>query len=228
MNALTPVVGIVALPALVQRAADALLAAKSHAEVLEARDLADAAYTAAKLAGRMVRAKRAHDSLLAEVYRAQADALSIEAQAKMRLADEYDAAKAAEEVAPQGRPKNLPDGKVLPKAGEVGISYKQAHDARELRDAEAADPGATERILSDIVARGEEPTKAKLKRELVGAKPKEMDKHALWLWGRLKDFERDGVLSRDPAQLLSEMTEPMQRDALRLAPLVAAFLEELQ
>ena len=35
----------------------------------------------------------AHDDVLGAVYRAQADALMIEARAKMRLADEYDAAQ---------------------------------------------------------------------------------------------------------------------------------------
>jgi hypothetical protein len=50
------------------------------------------------------------DVLIAAVYRAQADALVIEAQAKRRLADEYDAAQARGEVAtrldnPQGWPE---------------------------------------------------------------------------------------------------------------------------
>jgi len=55
-----------------------------------------------------------------------------------------------------------------------------------------------------------------------------MDPKALWLWGRLKDFERDGILDADPNDLLQEMTDPMKPDALRLAPLVAAWLRRLQ
>jgi len=39
-----------------------------------ARDMANVAYTAAKLAARIARAKRAHDDILAAGYRAQADA----------------------------------------------------------------------------------------------------------------------------------------------------------
>jgi hypothetical protein len=39
------------------------------------------------------RAKKAHDDLIAAAYRAKADALEIEALAKRRLADEYDAAQ---------------------------------------------------------------------------------------------------------------------------------------
>ena len=55
--------------------------------------MARVAYDAAKTAGRMARAKQAHDDVIGAVYRAQADALLIEARAKMRLADEYDAAQ---------------------------------------------------------------------------------------------------------------------------------------
>ena len=83
------------LPVLIDKATAALSNARTSAEVLEAR----AAYDAAKSAWRMARAKRAHDDVLAAVYRTQADALPIEARAKVRLADEYDAAQERGEVA---------------------------------------------------------------------------------------------------------------------------------
>lgn len=90
------------LPALVDRAMGALALAKDSAEVLEARDMARVAYDAAKSAGRIARAKEAHDTVLAQVYRAQADALLIESRAKMRLAEEYDAAQERGEVRKAG------------------------------------------------------------------------------------------------------------------------------
>jgi hypothetical protein len=43
-----------------------------------------------------------HDTLIAATHRAQADALEIEAKAKRRLADEYDAAQERGEVANSG------------------------------------------------------------------------------------------------------------------------------
>jgi len=92
----------VALPALVDRAAAVLTNARSAAEVLEARDMASVAYDAAKKAARFAKAKNAADSLIAAAHRAQADALTIEAQAKRRLADEYDAAQDRGEVASRG------------------------------------------------------------------------------------------------------------------------------
>jgi len=216
------------LPALLDRAAAALNAAKSSAEVLEARDMARVAYDAAKSAGRLARAKQAHDTVLSEVYRAQADALTIEARAKMRLAEEYDAAQDRGEIRGNGD-KSFSGREKL--SGPQIIPPKQLHEARAVRDAERADPGITERAIQGMVDRGEEPTKAKLNREIATAKPVQprvMDPNALWLWGRLKDFERDGIIRSGAAYLISEMTDPMRADVRRLAPLVREFLEELE
>ncbi len=58
------------------------------------------------------------------------DALEIESAAKIRLADEYDAAQGRNEIARQGRPKNLGDGKVLPAAADLGLRRDEIHAAR--------------------------------------------------------------------------------------------------
>lgn len=220
-----------ALPALIDRATKALEGARDSAEVLEARDMARVAYDAAKIAGRLAKAKEAHDTVLAQVYRAQAEALLIESRAKMRLAEEYDAAKDADEVAKQGRPKKVEGSDLIPTIADIGLTKQEISDARQVRDAERVSPGVVARTLNEIVERGEEPTKAKLNREIAKPKPapkKIMDQKALWLWGRLNDFERDGILASDPAFLVSEMTEPMRADVKRLVPLVRAFLEQLE
>lgn len=163
------------LPVLIERASRTLLDARSSAEVLEARDMARVAYDAAKSAGRIAKAKKAHDEVLAAVHRAQADALLVEARAKMRLADEYDAAQERGEVAKIG--DNLPSlggrNSRPATASDVGLRHDEIHEARKLRDAEKAEPGKAERTLKAIVARGEEPTKAKLREEMAPAKTKE-------------------------------------------------------
>lgn len=219
------------LPTLIQRAADALLAAKTSGEVLEARDAARVAYDAAKSAGRMARAKEAHDSLIAEVHRAQANALAIRARAEMRLAEEYDAAQERGEAAKRGgdRKSNFQPGSLI--SPKVIGGDKALHEARRFRDAERDDPGIIERAVNDMVDRGEEPTRAALRREVVErTKPqsKEMDSRALWIWGRLKDFERDGIMDAGAAHLLHEMTPAMRGDVQRLAPMVRKFLEEIE
>lgn len=154
------------LPALINRAASALAGATTAAEVLDARDKATLAYDAAKRAARMQKAKRAHDDIIAATHRAQADALEIEAAAKRRLADEYDAAQERGEVAGRGKPVNVPDGNIKPTATEIGLDRKQIHDARQMRDAIASNPGVVREALDDILASGDEPTRAALKRAI--------------------------------------------------------------
>lgn len=69
----------------------------------------------------------------------------IEAQAKRRLADEYDAAQDRGEVAKLGTNKSEPG---IPKqntrpvtVAEIGLTSKDIHEARIIRDAEMIDPG---------------------------------------------------------------------------------------
>lgn len=158
-----------ALPALIDRAAAALTNARSSAEILEAREIAGTAYDAAKKAARLSKAKGAHDALIAAAHRAQADALDIEAGAKRRLADEYDAAQERGEARSRGgdRISKLPDGKFGP--SDVGLNDKQLHEARIIRDAEASEPGIVRRALNERLERGEEPTRAALREAVTDA-----------------------------------------------------------
>lgn len=154
------------LPALISRAAQTLSSATTAAEVLEAREAANLAYDAAKRAARFAAAKGAHDELLAKVHRAQADALTIEAEAKRRLADEYDAAQERKEIGGHGGDRTkFPDGK-LAKATEV-IPPKDLHEARLIRDAEKAEPGIVRRAVDEALEAGEEPTKARVRRAVL-------------------------------------------------------------
>ena len=157
------------LPGLIDRAATMLASAKTAAEVLEAREAAGLAYDVAKRAARLKNAKAAHDDLVAAAHRAQADALEIEAAAKRRLADEYDAAQARGEVASSGQrgPSKAvddPNGFLPAKASDLGLRRDQIHDARRIRDAEAADPGIVRRTLDAKLERGEEPTRSAVRR----------------------------------------------------------------
>jgi hypothetical protein len=156
----------VTLPRLIDRASKALLAARSSAEVLEAGRLADVAYSASKMAGRMAKQTKAHDTVIAACHRTQADALQIEAGAKRRLADEVDAAQARGEVQKPGgdRISIISKKNNAAKISEVGLTPKQIHEARVVRDAEKNDPGVVRRTLDDLVATGKEPTKAALRR----------------------------------------------------------------
>lgn len=158
------------LPGLIERAAQMLSGAKTAAEVLEAREAAGLAYDVAKRAARLKCAKAAHDDLVAAAHRAQADALEIEAAAKRRLADEYDAAQARGEVHRHGgqMPREVADPNI-PSVSDLGLRRDQIHEARQLRDAEAADPGIVRRTLDDRVSRGEEPNRTALRKMVTDA-----------------------------------------------------------
>ncbi|WP_137113643.1 DUF3102 domain-containing protein [Mesorhizobium sp. GR13] len=66
----------------------------------------------------------------------------IEARAKIRLAEEYNAAQERGEVAGRGGERSgLEHSPALPTASDVGLSRKEIHEGRELLKAEEADPG---------------------------------------------------------------------------------------
>lgn len=215
------------LPALVRAAADKIAKAETAAEILEARELAGVAYDTAKRAARLAKAKSAHDELISVAYRAQADALEIESMAKRRLADEYDAAQERGEVrvANTGRSASALEA---PSAADIGLTHKEIHDARQIRDAERANPGVIRRTLDTMLGEGREPTKAAVRREIIAKPQPQVSDGALWLWGRLMDFERRGLLGSDPYPILMGMTPQMQADVARLAPLVRELMEELE
>jgi len=169
MTALAPITADT-LPSLLARATRALDSARNSAEVLEARDMSRAVYDAAKSAGRMAIARRAHDDVIAAIYRAQADAMLVEARAKMRLADEYDAAMERGEVQRHGGqvPRDVVADNI-PSTADLGIRRDEMHDARHLRDAERADPGLAARAVEAMMQRGEEPTRAELRRSVIAA-----------------------------------------------------------
>lgn len=150
------------LPALVDRAAKTLAGAKTAAEVLDAKDMASVAYDAAKMSARLAKAKGAHDELLSKVHRAQADALEIEAGAKRRLADEYDAAQERGEV--RAANERTASNAEAVGASDLGLTHKDIHEAREIRAAEEAQPGVVKATIEAAIAEGKEPTRAKVRR----------------------------------------------------------------
>jgi len=66
------------------------------------------------------------------------------------------------------------------------------------------------------------PTTTRILNEARDPTPK-LDEAALWIWGRARDFEREGFGDKDPATLLAGMTDTMRDDMLRIVPLMADF-----
>lgn len=150
------------LPSIIDAARTALAGARTSAEVLEAREMASAAYD---LAARFTRRKAAFDHMTALAMRMQAQALRIEARAKERLADEYDAAQERGDVAGHGRPRKVSDADLIT-VSSLGLRKQEIHEARRIRDAERADPGTIDRAIDARLEAGLPPTRAALKRDL--------------------------------------------------------------
>ena len=84
-----------------------------------------------------------------------------------------------------------------------------------------------EQLLTDPTAM---PTTSGIIRATAEPRVRPVAPEALWLWGRLKDFARDdreGLLHRDPRDVLETLPPDMLDDVHRLAPRVAAWLKRI-
>jgi hypothetical protein len=195
------------LPLLIERAAAALASATTAAEILEARDRANIAYTAAKMAARLAKAKQAHDEIIAACQKAMADALMIEQQAQHRLAEEYDAAQERGDAATHssGNPQIVPNRDDLKRpatAADLGLTHKQIYEARLIRDAEKADPGFVRRVLEEKIKAGGEPTRADIRREAIRLRErtKTLKGYAIDFTRTLVPYRQADWLGKNPEQ----------------------------
>lgn len=103
---------------------------------------------------------------------------------------------------------------------DIGISHTQSSRWQKL----AAIP---EDQFEATFARSEKPSTTGLIAEHAKPKQRSVDPRALWLWGRLLDFERQGLLASDPAEICETMLDHMKETVRELAPSVVAWLRKL-
>jgi hypothetical protein len=106
------------LPALIERAAQRLLDARSSGEVLEARKQAKVALALAKV---VKAARETHVGCLQIITRAES-----------RMADEIDAGQKARELEPRHRKGKA---SAAPTLRDIGVRRDQLQERREVRDA---------------------------------------------------------------------------------------------
>jgi N6-adenosine-specific RNA methylase IME4 len=137
------------LPALVDRAGHRLLEARSSAEVLEAKAIAEAALHYAKIT------KAANET--------HADCIRITARAEIRMANEIDAGQANKQIKVAGHPttKVQDSDSAAVSYEDLGISRQRVQEWREVRD-------AGEEIVDDVISKalseGRAPTKGEILR----------------------------------------------------------------
>jgi hypothetical protein len=134
-----------------------------------------------------------------------------------------------DEIEPrQGANQNIQDG-ADPKVGRAaaaeaaGLSERQRKTALRVAHVPAAEfEAAVESdrppTVTTLAERGTQKT--------TPAHPA-VPRKALWVWGRLKDFEREGILATSPDDLSKAMPPFMKTDIAHFAPRVAAWLEQL-
>ncbi len=109
---------------------------------------------------------------------------------------------------------------------ETGISTQTASRYQALANVPAAvfesalrDPEikpTTTQLIKQVATRTEPP-----------APPHRMPDDSLWIWGSMRDFERDGYANKSAGKLLDSMTETMRRDVLRIAPSMVDFFSAI-
>lgn len=108
---------------------------------------------------------------------------------------------------------------------ENGITRQTAHRYQRLAE-------VPKDVFEDALSGPEKPTAvrviARSKVREAGDPVPKMSDEALWLWGRLRDFENKGFFRMRPAAIFAGMTEGMQSDVRRLAPMVSDFLNTLE
>jgi hypothetical protein len=116
------------------------------------------------------------------------------------------------------RKSNRPQGSL--KLADLGVSDKQSSKWQKLAD-------VPDEEFEQALSGDDKPSTGAILREHAEPKVSPVDPAALWLWGRLQDFER-GYLGREPTLLLETLTADMRADVLRIAPLVALWLSRLE
>lgn len=103
---------------------------------------------------------------------------------------------------------------------DMGISKKQSSNWQNLAK-------VPQEIFDDELKHSTRPTTSGIIRAAKPPKENPVSDEALWLWGTLKDFERDGILSMKTKDVMSTMTPKMLDDVHMLAPRVANWLKQI-
>jgi len=159
-------------------------------------------------------------ALALQMYARQARNLDAERKAAgVRIRAEIRAGELLKEQAANGRRATRGGSNLqresLPQLKDLGISETQSSRWQALAE---VPKGVIDAALQDPIRI---PTTSGLLNS--GKREPKLNDEALWLWGRLREFEQRGYFDADPQYLFDEMTDAMQTDFCRIVPLMEAF-----
>jgi hypothetical protein len=155
-----------------------------------------------------------------EHYARQAKNIEAERQAcEIRLRAERKCGQLLKKTVKRGQPSKK-ESYPRDSLKQNGISHVQSSQWQKLGAVSQAE-------FDSALAQAEKPTTKGIIKATSEPKVNPVAEDALWLWGRLNDFERNGMLQKNPSDVMRTMTPEMKDGVHTLAPRVAAWLKKI-
>jgi len=159
-----------------------------------------------------------------QAYAKQANDYDLERDASIaRVRSERRCGELLKETVKLGRPEKGSDETTIKSLAEMGVTKDQSSNWQKLAD-------VSEKQFEEIINnKGMPVSGGQVLSTVSPIKPTEKtDTSVLWLWGRLRDMEKDNIFARPLSEYINSMTNGMKPDALRIVPKLTKWLNEYE